>query len=121
MTDLTFRGVSEINLARCNRWHPGGVNDWSPERWATAMMGEAGEICNALKKLFRVEDGLANINEPGREIQSREEAIRKIGEEIADTFLYLDLFATRLGIDLPTEVVNKFNSVSTKYGFPERL
>lgn len=121
MKNLTFAEVTEVNVTRCNRWHHGGINNWSPERWYTATSGELGEVGNALKKLFRVEDEIANINEPGREIDSRAAAVAKIGEEIADTFLYLNLLATRLGIDLPTEVVKKFNATSERYGFPERL
>lgn len=119
---LTFSRVTKVNVERCNRWHqPGGINAWTPERWCTAMMGEAGEVANALKKLFRVEDQIANVSEPGREIQSREQAIEKIAEELADTFLYLNLLACRLGIRLEDEIVAKFNSVSERYSFPERL
>lgn len=119
--DLTFAEVTRENLARCDRWHKNGINDWSVSDWAVAMAGEAGEICNAVKKLRRVEDEIANVSEPDRFIGSRAEAVKKIGEEIADTFLYLNLLACRLGIDLPTEVVAKFNATSEKYGFPERL
>lgn len=118
---LTFEELTRANVARCNRWHPGGITDWSPERWYTAAAGECGEIGNALKKLFRVEDGIANINEPGRHLASREEAVAKIGEEIADTVIYLNLLAVRLGIVLAHEVALKFNATSEKYDFPERL
>lgn len=121
MRDLTFAEVTKANVERSNRWHRNGISDWSPERWYTATSGELGEVGNALKKLFRVEDEIDNLNEPGREIASREAAIAKIGEEIADTFLYLNLLAIRLGIDLPTEVVKKFNATSERYGFPERI
>ena len=119
--ELSFAEVTRENIARCNRWHKNGITDWSPERWAVAMQGEAGEVCNALKKLFRIEDEIANINDPDRQISTREGAIAKIGEEIADTFLYLNLLACRLGISLEAEVIAKFNSTSEKYGFPERL
>lgn len=121
MSDLTFKEVSAVNLSRCNRWHAGGIADWTPERWMTATTGELGEAANALKKLFRVEDSITNLNEPDRQILSREEAIEKIGEEIADTFLYLNLLALRLEINLADEVVRKFNATSERYGFPERL
>lgn len=124
MTDpktLTFAEVTHANVTRCDRWHKGGMNDWSVADWAVAMAGEAGEVCNAVKKLRRVEDEIANISDPDRQLSTKQEAIAKIGEEIADTFLYLNLLATRLGIDLPTEVIAKFNATSTRYGFPERL
>lgn len=119
--ELTFSRVTEINLARCNRWHKGGISDWTPERWMTATVGELGEAANALKKLFRVDDEIASINEADRQIDTRTQAIDKIAEEVADTFIYLNLFACRLGIDLAAEVVKKFNATSERYGFPERL
>src|SRR5678810_528297 len=98
---LTFRDVLTTNVARMHRWH--GEKTWTPERWATAMTGEIGEACNALKKLFRIEDGYANINvEPGRQLTERTEAIAKIGEELADAFLYMGLLADSLDIDLPS-------------------
>ncbi|HLH95043.1 MAG TPA: hypothetical protein VKW08_07985 [Xanthobacteraceae bacterium] len=121
MTDLSLAKVTEQNLSRCNRWHKNGINDWTPERWACAMQGEAGEVCNALKKLFRIEDDIANISDADLQLSTREEAISKIAEEIADTFLYLNLLACRLGIDLPEAVIAKFNATSERYGFPERL
>lgn len=44
-----------------------------------------------------------------------------LGEELADVFLYLDLLAGYYGVDLPAAIVKKFNKVSEKQGFPERL
>lgn len=120
-TALTFATVTQANVARCDRWHRGGLADWSVADWAVAMAGEAGEVCNAVKKLRRVEDEIANISDADRQLSTRAEAVKKIGEEIADTFLYLNLLAVRLGIDLPTEVIAKFNATSERYGFPERL
>lgn len=118
---LTFAEITAVNVARCNRWHKGGINDWTPERWMTATTGELGEAANALKKLFRIDDEIANISEADRQISTRQEAIDKIAEEVADTFIYLNLFACRLGIDLAAEVVKKFNSTSERYDFPERI
>lgn len=118
---LTFSEVSVLSISRGNRWHKGGIETWSIADWAVAMAGEAGEVCNAVKKLRRVEDELANLNEPGRQLSTRNEAVAKIGEECADVLLYLFLVVARLKIDLASEVIKKFNSVSEKYGFPERI
>lgn len=118
---LTFERVTRENLARCRRWHAGGIEEWSVADWAVAMAGEAGEVCNAVKKLRRIEDGLANISDPARQLSTRQEAVDKIGEELADTFLYLNLLACRLGVDLAAAIVAKFNATSARYGFPERL
>lgn len=118
---LTFAEVTAANVARCDRWHKHGINDWSPERWLVATSGELGEVSNALKKLFRIEDDIANISDADRQLSTRDDAIKKIAEECADTFIYLNLFAARLGIDLASEVVAKFNATSQRYGFPERI
>jgi NTP pyrophosphatase (non-canonical NTP hydrolase) len=85
------------------------------------MLGEAGEACNAIKKLRRIETGAPNLNEPGRQLTERNAAITAIGEELADTAIYMELLAQRLGINLADAIVKKFNSVSKRYGFPERL
>jgi NTP pyrophosphatase (non-canonical NTP hydrolase) len=112
-----FAHVSRINLERCQHWHPGGLNEWSPADWAVAMAGEAGEICNAVKKLRRIETGARQTAGP----QNREEAVAAIAQEIGDTFLYLDLLAQRLGINLASAIAQTFNRVSEREDFPERL
>lgn len=118
---LTFRMLADANRLRADRWHHGDMNLWSPNDWAVALAGEVGEACNALKKLRRVEDGIAQVSDEGRLLDSRAKAIAVIAEELADTMLYLDLVAQRLGIDLEAATIAKFNSVSAKYDFPERL
>jgi NTP pyrophosphatase (non-canonical NTP hydrolase) len=85
------------------------------------MVGEAGEACNAIKKLRRVEEGLANKNDEGRTLDTRDKAVAAIGDELADTLIYLSLLALRLGINLEAATVRKFNAVSDRYGFPEKL
>jgi NTP pyrophosphatase (non-canonical NTP hydrolase) len=119
--DLTFQALRAVNVARSTRWHPGGIDDWTVSDWAVAMAGEAGEVCNAVKKLNRIETDCASRNEAGRHFESAEQAVAAIGAELADTLLYLDLLAARLGIDLAAAVVEKFNATSRNYGFPERL
>lgn len=121
MSDLTFKQLREANLARALRWHKGGLESWSVSDWATAMMGEAGEACNAIKKLRRIQDEIQNLSEPERQLNTVREAIQVIAFELADTMIYLDLLAQRVGVELECAVVYKFNEVSEKYGFPERL
>lgn len=118
---LTFDALGEANLLRAMKWHRGGLDEWSIADWATAMAGEAGEVCNAVKKLRRIEDEIANISDPERQLSTRQEALKKIGEEIADTLIYLDLLAQRCGINLTEAVIEKYNLVSAKYGFEDRI
>ncbi len=117
---LDFDTVSATNRARCERWHPGypgpDASGWNGADWSNAMQGEAGEAGNVVKKLRREECGLRGVLDaptPG--------LLLKLADEIADTFLYLDLLATYYRIDMPTAIVRKFNAVSELQGFPERL
>lgn len=112
-----FTHVREVNVERCNVWHPRGINSWSPADWGIAVMGEAGEMCNVIKKLKRLEDGLGNKQGP----HTREEAVAMLADEIADTFTYLDLLAASFGIDLLEAVRSKFNRISERQGLPHRL
>lgn len=112
---LTFDRLRQANLARCARWHPGGVMDWAITDWALAMIGEAGEACNVVKKLNRSRDGVTGNDATDAEL------LRQLGHEIADTIIYLDLLAAAAGIDLSRAVIEKFNITSRNNGFPERL
>jgi NTP pyrophosphatase (non-canonical NTP hydrolase) len=119
---LSFRTVIEASVSRARRGHPGGLSDWSALEWAGAMAGEAGEACNAAKKLRRIEQSIANINhEAGRSLTDREAACQQIGKEVADTILYAVLLAARVEVDLEAVLVRVFNAKSDEYGFPERL
>lgn len=116
MTHLTFSQLRAANLTRCWRWHgKSGVDEWSLSDWMTATAGELGEAANVVKKLNRARDGLTGNDKAPAELQAM------LGKEIADTMIYLDLFAARAGIDLAAAVVGKFNEVSERNGFPDRL
>jgi len=81
------------------------------------MAGELGEACNQIKKLRRLTDGkqLANIPTSAKAI------VNKIAKELADTVIYADLLAARLGIDLGISVRDKFNEVSDRVGSDIKL
>lgn len=113
--DLTFAELRETSLTRCERWHPGGINEWSLSDWFTATIGELGEAANVAKKLNRVRDGMTGNAE------SEEELRAQLADEIADVAIYLDILAASEGIDLAAAVARKFNATSEKVGFPERL
>ena len=101
--------LRKANLQRCESvFHP--LHDWSPTDWACAMAGEAGEACNAVKKLRRMDSGGNTAKDP----QTINAAIHDIAMELADTVIYVDLLAARLGIDLGLAIVHKFNLVSDR-------
>jgi NTP pyrophosphatase (non-canonical NTP hydrolase) len=118
-SQLTFAKVSQTNLERAREWHKGGLEEWSVSDWGVAMAGEAGEVCDAIKKLRRIECQVAseNISQP----VDRMAAIKAIEQEIGDTFIYLDLLAQRLGINIEDAIRNTFNRVSEREGFSYRL
>lgn len=101
--------LREANVRRCEEvYHP--CSSWSPTDWACALAGEVGEVCNAVKKLRRLDDGTNTAKDP----QTEAAAIIAIGAELADTIIYADLLAARLGLDLSSEIQRKFNEVSER-------
>jgi NTP pyrophosphatase (non-canonical NTP hydrolase) len=121
---MNIQDIFNKSITRAIRWHGGDINQWSPLEWAGAMCGEAGECANAAKKLKRITDNLANINEAARDLQTKEQASEKVILEVCDTVLYAVLVAASVGCD-PIEFEDKlratFNKKSVEYGFPERL
>lgn len=115
---LNFDDFRRANGARCLRWHPDGITSWSQSDWAVAIAGEAGEMCNVVKKLNRLRDGL--VGNHGEDV-SHAQLIAKLGKELADVVIYCDLLAQREGLNLGELVRLKFNEVSERNNFPERL
>lgn len=114
---LTFEEFARINAARADRWHGADGDPWTLADWLVATCGELGEAANVAKKLRRIAGGT-----PGNKPEDTEGALRDaFAEELADTLAYLFLTARAAGVDLETAAVEKFNAVSIKHGFPERL
>jgi NTP pyrophosphatase (non-canonical NTP hydrolase) len=115
MSNLTFAALRAANIVRCARWHSGGVESWSLSDWMTATCGELGEAANVVKKLNRVRDGLAGNDKTPEQLREM------LGKELADTAIYLDLLAASAGVDLGRAIIDKFNEVSVRNNFPDRL
>lgn len=110
---LTFTAFRAANVARSLKWHPEGIESWSPSDWLTAVTGELGELASLLKMRNRERDGL-----PGNKFSPTD---RQIADELADVLTYLDLLAAVLGVDLGRAAAQKFNEVSERVGFPDRI
>ena len=110
---LTFHQFAEINRERAAVWH--NNTPWTTDQWATAVTGEWGEACNVLKKLNRASDGIVGNSKTVAELE------HQLAEEIADTVTYLFLFADACGVNIAGSAIRKFNKVSEKHGFPQRL
>lgn len=116
MSTLTFEELRVANVERCEQvFHK--LHDWSPTDWACAFAGEAGETCNTIKKLRRL-DGADSDKDTEME---RERLITEAVKELADTVIYADLLAAALGRDLGLYVRNKFNEVSDRRGSKVKL
>lgn len=133
---LTFARVHDVNGRRAGRWHPGFPTDqtWTNGDWSNALSGESGElleagrdlldeiaiatgrVANTVKKIRRYEDDLHGALDP--DLDALREAV---ADEMADVFCYLDLLSSVLDVDLAAAIVDKFNRVSERQGFPERL
>jgi NTP pyrophosphatase (non-canonical NTP hydrolase) len=117
-----FELITETSVSRCLKWHgEKGLDDWSVLEWAGAMCGEAGEAANVAKKLIRLYHGMKDNTPVGKEEGQLEFLREKLGQEIADTFLYLILLAAKEKINLYPVIAETFNKKSKEYGFPERL
>lgn len=111
--ELTFKAFRKANRERCLKWHPAGIASWSPCDWLTAVTGELGELASLLKMRNRERDGL-----PGNKFSPTQ---KQVADELADVLTYLDLLAAVLGVDLGRAAVEKFNEVSERVGFPDRI
>jgi len=98
---LTFDRLRRANLRRAFDMSPDGVDVWDNSKWACALAGEVGELCNKIKKGYRGFSGEA----PTR---------AALAGELADIVTYADLLAAKLGIDLGVAVCAKFNEVSQR-------
>lgn len=114
---MYFHDFSVLNRRRCesSKGFQHQLSDWSLSDWMTATFGELGEAANIAKKLNRMRDGI-----PGN-VETLEELKDKLAEEIADTFIYLDLLAQSQGIVLEDAVIKKFQKTSEKIGYDDQL
>lgn len=111
---VSFEDLRQENVNRCNEsYHP--LFDWSPTDWACAMAGECGELCNLIKKLRRLVGPETSYHQALGQMRGQ------IADELADTMIYADLLAARLGINLGQAVARKFNATSELIGSTRRL
>ncbi len=101
---MTFEEFQALNRKRCNEsFHKDG--DWWPiQNWSLAIAGEAGELCNLVKKVIRGDFPLEQVRQ-------------EILHEIADVMIYCDLAMTCLEADTGEEIMRKFDIVSERIGW----
>lgn len=97
------------NNERAKEWNKG---EPAPISFAfMELAGEAGEACNAGKKLARHEMGWVGGSPDTTNLQ----------EELADVIICVDLIAKEYNIDLWEAIRSKFNKTSEKHNFTTRL
>jgi NTP pyrophosphatase (non-canonical NTP hydrolase) len=101
------------NRTRCEAGdgfnHP--LSGWTLSDWMTAALGELGEAANVVKKMNRNRDGIPGNRETAEELRAA------LADEIADAFIYLDLFAQAAGFSLASAVRSKFDRTSARIGY----
>lgn len=110
-----FSNLRDANMSRVASWMPGGLNSWTRSDWGLATGGELGEAMNAAKKLNRYEGNIVGNKVTLFELQ------QNLADEMADTAIYLDLWAASEGIDLNAAIAAKFNQKSIQMNFPQRI
>jgi NTP pyrophosphatase (non-canonical NTP hydrolase) len=75
------------------------------------VAGEAGEVCEAVKKFLRAQRGIKGTTAD----------VSKVADEMGDLMVSLDLLADELGIDLGDATRRKFNATTAKYGLTVTL
>lgn len=105
---------SKRNRERCES--PNGFNhklsDWNLSEWMTATLGELGEAANIIKKLNRHRDGI-------KEEIPKDELMEMLADELADTYIYLDLLFQAAGINQWEAVEKTFQKKSDEIGYKE--
>jgi NTP pyrophosphatase (non-canonical NTP hydrolase) len=98
--------LRRLNPERCKAFGH-AVTDMPITFWTTAVAGEAGELCNWVKKMERG-DNIPAIK-------------HEIAMEAADIVIYLDMLCFHQSIDLQGAIIKKFNEVSDRANSPIKL
>jgi NTP pyrophosphatase (non-canonical NTP hydrolase) len=108
---MTFlKQLRDKNNARQELWT--GAEDVDVLFRAVEFSGEAGEVANAIKKIYRARNGIIGNN------KTMDELMENLVEEIGDVLITIDLLANEFDIDLEEAVKSKFNKTSKKVGIP---
>lgn len=110
MSNISLKDLRKANTARDKEWNT-GEEKLSLSFRGNEFAGEAGELCNALKKLERERLGL----------KGSRVSVGEVAAELADVVICVDLIAMHLGVDLQTAIRDKFNETSVKHGFATKL
>ncbi len=109
---LAFSELKSANQLRCERDFNERLDDtstYTPADWVLSVVEETGEIAGAI------------LGATGKKRSKKHLTMADVGNEIADAVIYLDLLATRLGMNLGDLVVAKFNATSARMDPPSDI
>ena len=112
--------LKDANLERDKEKYK-DLQRWDVMHWACALAGEAGELANKAKKIWKLNDEIdrtlsdkdLNCVEKNYDYdeleQKRETLVDGMAEELADVLIYADLLAQHLNVNLEDALIKKFN------------
>jgi NTP pyrophosphatase (non-canonical NTP hydrolase) len=110
MTDSFLTQLRQKNNQRQTMWT--GAENVDILFRAVEFAGEAGELANAVKKVYRARNGIIGNNKDINDL------MENLVEEIGDVLITIDLLANEFNIDLEQAVKSKFNKTSEKVSIP---
>lgn len=110
MNDKFLNQLREKNNKRQTLWS--GAENVDILFRAVEFAGEAGEVANAVKKVYRAKNGIVGNSKDISDL------MENLIEEIGDVLITIDLLANEFDIDLEDAVKSKFNKTSNKVGIP---
>lgn len=97
--DRTFNSFQELNAERCREAFNENLHDIP--FFSIAIAGEAGELCNIVKKVMRGDFPIEQVR-------------KEVLDELADIITYCDLMITKLNANTEEVLMRKFDEVSQR-------
>ena len=111
MVDI-LKELHEANAERAIEWETGASYPFDLAFFGLELAGEAGELCNKLKKHIREQKGA----------RGSRTSLGEIKGEMADTIISLDNISRLLCFgSLGSMIAPKFNETSDKYGLSTKM
>src|SRR5690348_3317090 len=101
----SLRDIQRSAIRDSQRWFPAihGTLDGLATHFTLGLLGEAGEVCNLVKKVKRGDTSWAEMTP-------------RLADELADVLTYLCDLASALGIDLADEYATKRHFNESRFG-----
>lgn len=132
---LDLQEFRRVSAERSRQW--GDKDEFGRLYRSNGMGGEGGEVMEAAKALTQMmllasfgaaigksQNIVKKMERTRLDVAggiSEEQGKQNLADELADVFIYLDLLAASYDINLEEAIRSKFNRISVKYGFPQRI